>query len=101
MSNKDIVRRANEEPWGGDYSVVDELFAENYVGHDPAMPEDTIGRQGIKDFLDQYRAAYPDGRVTIEQQFEDGDYVISKWVGQGTHQGELMGVAPTGKQVRV
>ncbi len=100
MANKDIVRRAAEEPWDGDYSAIDELFATDYVGHDPSQPE-TNGPQGVKDFFDQFRAAYPDGRVTIDQQFEDGDYVISKWTGAGTQQGELMGIQPTGKQVRV
>jgi steroid delta-isomerase-like uncharacterized protein len=100
MANKDIVRRVAEEPWGGDYSSIDELIAPDYIGHDPAQP-DIAGPQGIKEFLDQFRSAYPDGKVTIEQQLEDGDYVVSRWTGTGTQQGELMGVAATGKQVRV
>jgi steroid delta-isomerase-like uncharacterized protein len=100
MSNKDIVTRVTEEPWTGDYSSIDELVASDYVGHDPSQP-DTNGPQGIKDFADQFRTGYPDGRVKIDQQWEDGDYVISRWTGTGTQQGELMGIAPTGKQVRV
>jgi steroid delta-isomerase-like uncharacterized protein len=100
MSNKDIVRRTAEEPWGGDYSAIDELVAPGYIGHDPSQP-DTIGPQGVKEFLDQFRTAYPDGKVTIDHQWEDGDTVISAWTGAGTQNGELMGIAPTGKQVRV
>jgi steroid delta-isomerase-like uncharacterized protein len=100
MSNKDIVRRVAEEPWGGDYTAVDELIAPDYTGHDPSQP-DTTGPQGVKEFYDQFRSAYPDGKLTIDQQWEDGDYVISKWTGTGTHQGELMGIQATGKQVTV
>jgi len=100
MTNADIVRRVAEEPWSGDYSSIDELVAPEYIGHDPAMP-DTIGPQGVKDFYDQFKAAYPDGKLTIQQQIGEGDYVASRWIGTGTQQGELMGVAPTGKQVTV
>jgi predicted ester cyclase len=44
-------------------------------------------------------AAFPDGRWTIEDQVAEGDKVVTRWSFTGTHQGELMGIAPTGKQV--
>ena len=44
-------------------------------------------------------AAFPDGRWTIEGQVAEGDKVATRWSFTGTHQGELMGVAPTGKRV--
>jgi steroid delta-isomerase-like uncharacterized protein len=100
MANKDIVRRLAEEPWDGDYSAIDELIAADYIGHDPAQP-DTHGPQGVKEFYDLFRAAFPDGRVTIDEQYEDGDHVTSRWTGTGTQQGELMGIPATGKQVTV
>lgn len=48
-----------------------------------------------------YRSAYPDTHFTVEDQIAEGDKVVTRWTGRGTHQGELMGVAPTGNEVTV
>jgi steroid delta-isomerase-like uncharacterized protein len=99
--NKTIVRRALEEPWKGNLDVVDELIARDYVGHDPANPEPLRGPAGVKEFISTYRSAYPDARVTVEQQLAEGDMVATRWTGRGTHEGDLLGVAPTGKRVTI
>jgi predicted ester cyclase len=99
--NKEIVRRLAEEPWSGNFEVIDELASPNYVGYDPAQPEPTRGPEGLKEFVQGFLAGYPDGRVTIDQQLAEGDYVASRWTGRGTHNGELMGIAATGRQVTV
>jgi steroid delta-isomerase-like uncharacterized protein len=99
--NKAIVRRTFEEPWKGSLEIVDELYASNYVGHDPSMPEPLRGPKGVKEFISTYRAAFPDARITVEQQLAEGDLVATRWTGRGTHEGELMGITPTGKQVTV
>jgi steroid delta-isomerase-like uncharacterized protein len=99
--NKAIVRRLFEEPWKGNLEVVDELIASDYVGHDPANPEPLRGPEGVKEFISTYRAAFPDSRITVEQQLAEGDLVATRWSGRGTHEGELMGIQPTGKQVTI
>lgn len=99
-TNKEIVRRLGVEPWEGNFGVIDELVAPNYVGHDPAQPG-TQGPQGIKEFITAYLTGFPDGRITIDEQLAEGDLVATRWTGRGTHQGELMGIPPTGKQVTV
>jgi steroid delta-isomerase-like uncharacterized protein len=99
-TNKEIVRRLGVEPWEGNLGVIDELVAPNYVGHDPAMP-DQQGPEGIKEFITGYLAAFPDGRITIDDQFASGDLVATRWMGRGTQTGELMGIPPTGKQVTI
>jgi steroid delta-isomerase-like uncharacterized protein len=99
--NKEIVRRAGEEPWAGNIGVLDELLAPDYIGYDPAQPEPTHGPAGAKEFVQQYLSAFPDGRVTIDLQIAEGDYVTSRWTGRGTHKGDLMGIAPTNKQVTI
>jgi steroid delta-isomerase-like uncharacterized protein len=99
-TNKEIVRRLGVEPWEGHFGVIDELVAPNYVGHDPAQPG-TQGPQGIKEFITAYLTGFPDGRITIDEQLAEGDLVATRWTGRGTHQGELMGIPPTGKQVTV
>jgi len=99
--NKVIVRRAFEEPWKGNLDVIDELIASQYIGHDPANPEPLRGPAGVKEFISTYRAAFPDARITVEQQLAEGDLVATRWTGRGTHDGELMGISPTGKRVTV
>jgi len=99
-TNKEIVRRLGVEPWEGNLGVIDELVAPDYVGHDPAQP-DMQGPAGIKEFITGYLAGFPDGRITIDGQFAEGDMVATRWTGRGTHKGELMGIPPTGKQVTV
>ena len=99
--NKAIVRRAVEEPWKGSLDVIDELIATQYIGHDPANPEPLRGPAGVKEFISTYRAAFPDARITVEQQLAEGDLVATRWTGRGTHEGGLMGITATGKSVTV
>jgi steroid delta-isomerase-like uncharacterized protein len=99
--NKTIVRRLFEEPWTGNLDAIDELVANDYVGYDPASPEPLRGPEGVKEFISTYRAAFPDARITVEQQLAEGDLVATRWSGRGTHEGELMGISPTGKRVTV
>ena len=99
-TNKEIVRRLGVEPWEGNLGVIDEVVAPDYVGHDPAQPE-MQGPGGIKEFVTGYLAGFPDGKITIDEQLAEGDLVATRWTGRGTHQGELMGIPATGKQVTV
>jgi steroid delta-isomerase-like uncharacterized protein len=100
--NKEKVRRFLQEAFTeGNLGVVDELFATDYVLHDPANPEEVSGPEGVKQFVQMYRSAFPDSRVTVEDQIAEGDEVVTRWTGRGTHQGELFGVAPSGNQVEL
>ena len=99
--NKTIVRRLLEEPWKGNLEVVDELIDRNYVGHDPSLPEPLRGPDGFKENISTYRAAYSDARITVDEQIAEGDKVATRWTGRGKHDGDLMGIGPTGKQVTV
>ncbi len=99
--NKAIVRRLVEEPWKGDLGVIDELVDSKYVGYDPSIPEPLRGPEGFKENISAYRAAYSDARITVDDQIAEGDKVATRWTGRGNHDGDLMGVAPTGKQVKV
>jgi len=99
--NKKIVRRLIEEPWKGNLSVVDELIDSKYVGYDPSIPEPLRGPDGFKENVANYLAAYSNARITVEDQIAEGDKVATRWTGRGTHDGDLMGVGPTGKQVTV
>jgi steroid delta-isomerase-like uncharacterized protein len=101
--NKALLRRSVEEIFSaqGDLDVADEIYAPNYVGHNPLDSEDVRGPEGAKEQARMYRNAFPDVRLNIEEQIAEGDRVVTRWMGSGTHQGEMMGIAPTGNQIRV
>jgi steroid delta-isomerase-like uncharacterized protein len=100
--NKAVVRRFLKEVFeGGNLELVDEIFAPDYVLHDPIVPDEVRGPEGMKQYVSMYRGAYPDTHFTIEDQIAEGDEVVTRWTGQGTHEGELMGIPPTGAQVTV
>lgn len=99
-ANKQIVRRALEEPWTN-LDVLDELIADDYIGYDPALPEPIRGVQGAKDNVSDYVAAFEGAKITVQEQIAEGDLVASRWEGRGKHTGELLGIAPTGKEAVV
>ncbi len=97
--NKALVRRILEEFWNtGDIAHVDAFFAPNFVNHDPSAPQ-IQDREGIKQRNLLYHASFPDFHVTIEDLIAEGDLVTKRYTMRGTHQSELLGVPPTGKQV--
>lgn len=101
-ANKDVIRRLVDEVWANrNLAAADELVAAGYVGHDPTLGEPAHGPQGFKDAAAVYQTAFPDASIAIEELVAEGDRVVARWTGRGTHQGELMGIAPTGKQITV
>ncbi len=98
---KQIVRRLFEEPWKGNWDVIDEYVAPGYVGHDPAEPEPIRGPAGVRANVEKYLAGFPGGAITVDDQIAEGDKVATRWTGRGTHTGEIAGISPTGKEVTV
>jgi steroid delta-isomerase-like uncharacterized protein len=96
--NKAFVRRLIEEVIGrGNFALVEELVAADYVGHSSSPEINT--REGHKQFLVALRQAFPDLQIKIEDQIAERDKVVTRWTARGTHQGEFAGIPPTGKQV--
>jgi steroid delta-isomerase-like uncharacterized protein len=101
-SNKALSRRLLEEAFNaGNVDVVDELVSPDFVNHDAALPEAMIGPDAAKGSITAYRTAFPDLRLTIEEQIAADTGVATRWSAKGTHQGELMGIPATGKQATV
>jgi steroid delta-isomerase-like uncharacterized protein len=99
--NKTIAERFNEDVWGrGDEAALEELLAPDFVDHD-ALPEQSPDREGHRQILAAFRSAFPDLHVTTEDVVAEGEKVVSRWTARGTHQGELMGIAPTGNGVTI
>lgn len=98
--NKQLLRRLFEEGMNdGNTAVIDELVAPGYVNHDFPLP--VVGADGFKQIVSIFRGGFPDIKVTIEEEFEDGDKVGSRGTFSGTHKGEFMGVPPTNKAVNI
>jgi steroid delta-isomerase-like uncharacterized protein len=97
--NKAIVRRINDEVWSeGHLDVIDELIADNFVATVVGAPEQIRGPQGFREFVVTYRKAFPDLRISIDEQLAEGETVVTRWTATGTNEGELMGIPATGKQ---
>lgn len=97
--NKDLVRRSVDEGWNkGDMAVVDGCFAPSYVHHGSNLP-DVRDLQSLKQALGTLAAGLPDMTTTLEYVIGEGDRVVKRWIVRGTHQGDLMGIPPTGKPV--
>jgi steroid delta-isomerase-like uncharacterized protein len=83
----------------GDVDRADELLAEDLVEHERGFPGSPPGRDGFKHFVRYMRAGFPDLQVHIEDMTADGDKVWARVRLTGTHQGEFMGVPPTGNRI--
>lgn len=98
--NKEIVRRL-EAIWDGDLEIVDELVAADFLNHNPLVPDAPPGPAGFKQNVSALRTAFPDIEFATEDVVAEGDKVVFRAVGHGTHEGELMGVEPTGREIEL
>ncbi len=98
--SKQLIRRFYTEVVdGGDYSNLESFVAPDYVDHNAA--ESSRGPEVVRTHLEAIRTTLPDFAIQIEDIFAEGDYVITRVTGRGTHLGEWMGIKPTGREVRL
>lgn len=101
--NKAVVRRYIEELNQRNASVIDEVIAESLtiqtLHHSPAVTPEAAGREAVRQGYLRNIMAFPDYRVTIEEMLAEGDRVVLYWTNRGTHQGDFLGIAPTGKVI--
>ena len=95
--NKAHVHRGFEAVNQKNLAVFDELLTPDVVFHNASATMQ--GLEAYKQFLSMYMTAFPDLHFTIEDMIAEGDTVVARFTTRGTHQGNLMGIPPTGKQV--
>jgi steroid delta-isomerase-like uncharacterized protein len=96
--NKTLARRWFEDLFSrGDLDAAEEILSAEFLDHLPR--EEERGIEELKDYLSVYRTAFPDIEGTVEEIVAEADKVVVRWRSRGTHQGEFMGVAPTGRDV--
>jgi serine phosphatase RsbU (regulator of sigma subunit) len=97
--NKAAFRRYIEEVWNRtNLGLVDEIF-DRYTSHQPDGPTLERGPEDVKHFVSEFRAAFPDFRISIDDQIAEGDKVMVHATIRGTHHREFRGMAPTGKHI--
>jgi steroid delta-isomerase-like uncharacterized protein len=97
--NKAIVRRIYDEANNGrDLSVLDEVMAEGVTSNTP-FPESKTGLEGFKQVFAEVHVSFPDYRIEIAEQIAEGDRVVTRYSATGTHEGDFMGVAATGRRI--
>ena len=97
--NKALVRRfVDEVQSGGNIDLIDEICSPEFVNHSapPGMPAD---REGIKILTAMFGGAFPDSYFDVEDMVAEGDKVVTRKTFHGTHEGEFMGIPPSGRAV--
>lgn len=95
--NKALTFRVTEEVFNQrNLDLVDELFDKGCISH--ASTGDIKGPEAIKQNFSQFLNAFPDLKITIQEQIAEGDKVVERQVATGTQKGEFAGIPPTGKK---
>jgi steroid delta-isomerase-like uncharacterized protein len=99
--NKAIAQRIIDELWNGRRpELIDELYAADCVIRNP--DGDLRGPEGYRELYGRYTGAFPDAKLHLDGEIVvDGSTVAIPYTFTGTHQGELQGIAPTGRKVSV
>ena len=97
---KSLIRRFYEEVSAGNAAVIDELLADDMIDHE-TDPGDPPGKEGVKQFFARFHTAFPDLRMEPHEMLAEGDLACARITMSGTHQGEFMGLPPTGKRFEI
>ncbi|WP_050466653.1 ester cyclase [Herbaspirillum chlorophenolicum] len=96
---KAVIRRNTEEVQsGGNWALFDELFDDGFLDHTP-QPNCTPDKAGALGLYRKLREAFPDFHAAIHWQRADGDVVTTYKTYYGTHRGDFLGLAPTGRAI--
>ncbi len=82
----------------GDLDAVDTMLSDDFLNHDPPFGV-TPDREGMRTAGATFRAAFPDWRSDLDFLVAEDDIVMEKFTAHGVNAGEIMGMAPTGREV--
>ena len=100
--NKTVTNAFVEEVWNRkNVTAVDEFFAPDYAEHNLSNPDETGNRESTRQDIASFISAFPDCHVTYDDVFAEGDKVAIRLTCRGTHKGEFMNIAPTGKEITI
>lgn len=102
MSQQDNIaatQHLGEAINSGNLDVLHDVFAPTVVDRDPA-PDQAPGPEGFIQFFTEFRTAFPDLKIAVEQLVADDDNVAIAYTVTGTHQGDFLGIPATGRQIK-
>lgn len=100
MDHATTVRRFYDLINAGDIDGFGDLLAEDFIEHEET-PGLSPTKEGVKEFFQMNRAAFPDMRMDVDDIVASGDKVVARVTVSGTHRGEFMGMPATGKHIEV
>ena len=97
---KQLAQRFYDAVNAGDMDTAMSLVADDFTDHEefPGISQD---REGVRQFFEMMRGAFPDFRVDVQDTLVDGDKVVVRMQMSGTHQGEFMGMPGSGRQFSI
>lgn len=99
-TNRATVSRYMEQVWNnGRLDLTEEFLSEDVVDHGVPQIQGLNGRDSLTTIIGGIRKSLPDVQLTLHEVIAEGDKVVTHWSMKATHQGELMGVPATGKQL--
>ena len=99
--NVEFMKRFVEFINSASEKLAHELVSRDAIFHAPVRPEPVVGPAGYLMIIGMMRGGFPDVQWTLEELISEGDKVAARFTMRGTHQGQFMGVPPTGKQVTI
>ena len=99
--NKELVKHEFELWDKGDFEALEEVLAPEHVTYSPSATLKPLFLDDSKELGRMIFKAFPDSSFTIEELFAAGDRVVTRWIYKGTHEGEFMGIPPTGNKIEI
>lgn len=85
-----------------EYSKIPDLVAESFVVHNAALPEgEARGHDGLEEWIRTVTSGFPDFHVDIRNLLANEEMVMVEVTYTMTHEGEFVGVEPTGREVEL
>ena len=97
--NKAFIRRWIEGFDKKNFALVEEMATPSAIFYFPG--NDPMNRETLQGFFKVFSSAFPDHQHTVDEQIAEGDKVVTRFTIRGSHNGDLQGIAPTGKQVTI
>lgn len=100
-SETEQVLKDYEDVWYGDFSKLD-VVSETVSVHSPDVPDGAVhGRDAFERYVREFRTAFPDFDVTVEERLAREPVVMIEWTATGTQEGEFVGNPPTGREFEI
>ena len=83
----------------GNLGAIDQIFGRGFIDHNKLNGQQD-GIEGMKQFVDRFKSAFPDSTVTPDVSLAENDKAAVRWTATGTHRGMFLGIPPTGKKIK-